>query len=156
MCFCQSLQLGNSILFVVQNRSMEEDLRSMMCADGLALARSTLVSLTGFHSKAKRIYGPIECNTQLNHLAVHRPEVQVRTYALFRLCLVVSRLHHQCILSSRVVRGTYTLKEAGGGGRGRCRRFSLVVDDGLIGSRRAAVNRDRSVFFVRKEGVRRS
>ena len=56
---------------------MEEDLRSMICADGLALARSTLVSLTGFHSKAKRIYGPIECNSQLNHLAVHRPEVQV-------------------------------------------------------------------------------
>ena len=49
----------------------------MICADGLALARSTLVSLTGFHSKAKRIYGPIECNSQLNHLAVHRPEVQV-------------------------------------------------------------------------------
>lgn len=59
------------------NRTMEEDLRSMMCADGLALARSTLVSLTGFHSKAKRIYGPIQCNNQLNHIALHRPEVQM-------------------------------------------------------------------------------
>lgn len=56
---------------------MEEDLLSMICADGLALARSTLVSLTGFHSKAKRIYGPIQCNSQLNHIALHRPEVQV-------------------------------------------------------------------------------
>ncbi|CAM9146176.1 unnamed protein product [Scytosiphon promiscuus] len=41
------------------NRSMDEDLRSMFCADGLVLARSTLVSLTGYHSKAKRVYGPI-------------------------------------------------------------------------------------------------
>lgn len=59
----------------------------MICADGLALARSTLVSLTGFHSKAKRIYGPIECNNQLYHLALHRPEVQVRA-KLFVFALV--------------------------------------------------------------------
>ncbi|CAM9497054.1 unnamed protein product, partial [Ectocarpus fasciculatus] len=59
------------------NRTMEEDLLSMVCADGLALARSTLVSLTGFHSKAKRVYGPHQCNPQFKQLAHLRPEVQV-------------------------------------------------------------------------------
>eukprot|EP00752_Nemacystus_decipiens_P014352 g12769.t1 len=59
------------------NRSMDEDLRSMICADGLAMARSTLNTLTGFHSRAKRIYGPTECKGQLNILAVHRPENEV-------------------------------------------------------------------------------
>ncbi|CAM9811215.1 unnamed protein product [Ectocarpus sp. 12 AP-2014] len=58
------------------NRTMEEDLLSMFCADGLALARSTLVSLTGFHSKAKRVYGPHQCNPQFKQLALFRPEVQ--------------------------------------------------------------------------------
>ncbi|CAM9408479.1 unnamed protein product, partial [Hapterophycus canaliculatus] len=62
------------------NRSMEEDLRSMICADGLVLARSTLVSLTGFHSNAQRIYGPIQCNAQLNNIALLRPDRE--TYGL--------------------------------------------------------------------------
>ncbi len=50
----------------------------MVCADSLALARSTLVSLTGFHTRAKRVYGPIQCNPQLQQLALYRPEVQVQ------------------------------------------------------------------------------
>jgi len=60
---------------------MGEDLLSMVCADGLALARSTLVSLTGFHTRAKRVYGPIQCNSQLKQLALYRPGVQVRVRA---------------------------------------------------------------------------
>ncbi|CAN0323051.1 unnamed protein product [Pylaiella littoralis] len=59
------------------NRSMEEDLRSMMCANGLGLARSSLADLVGFHSKAKRIYAPRECDFRYNRLALFRPEVQV-------------------------------------------------------------------------------
>lgn len=56
---------------------MEEDLRSMICADGLGLARSTLADLVGFHSKSKRIYGPRECNFRLNRIALYRQEVEV-------------------------------------------------------------------------------
>lgn len=63
---------------------MAEDLLSMTCADGLVLARSTLVSLTGFHTRAKRVYGPIQCNQQLQQLALYRPEIEVRV----RSCLV--------------------------------------------------------------------
>lgn len=73
-----------------QNRTMEEDLLSMFCADGLALARSTLVSLTGFHSKAKRVYGPHQCNPQFKQLALLRPEVQVRVYDC--VCVLVCSL----------------------------------------------------------------
>lgn len=67
---------------------MEEDLLSMFCADGLALARSTLVSLTGFHSKAKRVYGPHECNPQFKQLALIRPEVQVCVDDCMCVCFV--------------------------------------------------------------------
>lgn len=56
---------------------MEEDLRSMMCADALGMARSTLVALTGFHSTASRIYGPTECDKKLILLAKFRPEAKV-------------------------------------------------------------------------------
>lgn len=56
---------------------MEQDLLSMMCADGLALARSTLTLLTGWHSKAKRLYVGKECNTFATDLALQRPDIQV-------------------------------------------------------------------------------
>eukprot|EP00903_Cladosiphon_okamuranus_P013122 g12238.t2 len=59
------------------NRSMEEDLRSMICADGLGLAISTLADFVGFHSRSKRIFGPRECNYRLNRIALFRPEAQV-------------------------------------------------------------------------------
>lgn len=62
-----------------QNRSMDEDLRSMMCADGLGIARSTLSPLTTYHTTASRIYGPFECNQQLKQLSKFRPEAQVRS-----------------------------------------------------------------------------
>lgn len=65
-------------MFILQNRSIEEDLRSMICADGLGLARSSLADFVGFHSKSKRIYGPRECNYRLNRIALFRQEVQVR------------------------------------------------------------------------------
>ncbi|CAN0445112.1 unnamed protein product, partial [Ascophyllum nodosum] len=65
-------------LHIHTNRSMAEDLRSMMCADALGMARSTLVALTSFHSTATRIYGPVECNEQLAQLAKVRPEAQVK------------------------------------------------------------------------------
>ena len=61
-----------------QNRSMEEDLKAMMCADGLGIARSTIIALTAFHSKASRIYGPFRCSDEkLKKLAKTRPKVQV-------------------------------------------------------------------------------
>lgn len=62
---------------VKQNRTMEQDLHTMMCADGITLARSTLVALTGFHTTAAFIYGPTECSTQLRQLGALRPKAKV-------------------------------------------------------------------------------
>lgn len=63
--------------FSTQNRSIGEDLRSMMCADALATARSTLICLTTFHTTATTIYEPSECNSKLEALSIVRPETKV-------------------------------------------------------------------------------
>lgn len=61
---------------------MADDLRTMICADALGLAKSTLSHLISFHSTASRIYGPTECNNQLIQVAKFRPEVKV----LYTVC----------------------------------------------------------------------
>lgn len=50
---------------VGQNRSMEEDLLSMICADGLVTSRSSLTRLLEHHTLASRIYFPGECTKRL-------------------------------------------------------------------------------------------
>ena len=61
-----------------QNRSMEEDLKAMMCADALGIAKSTINSLTAFHGNASRIYSPSDCRGgMLKKLAKIHPKVQV-------------------------------------------------------------------------------
>lgn len=57
---------------------MEEDLRAMMCADALATARSTLSRMTTFHTTAKTIYGPIQCNDDFNEVGLIRRDVEVK------------------------------------------------------------------------------
>lgn len=66
-----------------QNRSIAEDLVSMICADGLVTARSSLKTLVNRHSLATRKYFPYPCTKDLNRQTT-RPGVQVRLeYKLF-------------------------------------------------------------------------
>lgn len=73
---------------------MEEDLRAMMCADSLATARSTLVCLTTYHTRAERIYTPVECNSQLGELQASRPDVEVRPSSAKRRRTALPALWH--------------------------------------------------------------
>lgn len=50
---------------VRQNRSIAEDLLSMICADGLVTAKSTLTHLVGRHSLATRKYFTGACTENL-------------------------------------------------------------------------------------------
>lgn len=45
-----------------QDRSLEEDLLAMICADALAVSQSTLAPLVAHHSFASRIYFPAACH----------------------------------------------------------------------------------------------
>ncbi|CAM9947114.1 unnamed protein product [Laminaria digitata] len=71
------------------NRTMGQDLQAMLCADGLALAQSTLKSLVGFHSSAVWVFGALGCNRMLKTLAAARPNTMVygvsklRRYSVF-------------------------------------------------------------------------
>lgn len=56
---------------------MEEDLRTMLCAESLGMAKSSLVHLLGFHSTATRLYFPWKCNAELREVARLRPETKV-------------------------------------------------------------------------------
>lgn len=60
-----------------QNRTFGEDLQSMMCADGLVLAQSTLKSLAGFHSSAVWVFGALSCKRTLQQLAKSRRHTMV-------------------------------------------------------------------------------
>ena len=60
-----------------QGRSMGEDLRTMLCADNLAMAKSSLVHLLGFHSTASRLYYPWKCDAELREIARLHPETKV-------------------------------------------------------------------------------
>ncbi|CAM9853875.1 unnamed protein product [Scytosiphon promiscuus] len=44
-----------------KNRDLLTDIRAMLCADGLAIARSTLHFLTFAHTRAKHLFVPSEC-----------------------------------------------------------------------------------------------
>lgn len=56
---------------------MGEDMRTMMCADGLTVARSTLVDLVGFHSNALWLFAPSSCRNRLNKMANSRQNTVV-------------------------------------------------------------------------------
>lgn len=60
-----------------QERSMGEDLQSMLCADSLGLAKSSLVNFLSYHSTANRVYYPWRCNDELRELARLRPNTKV-------------------------------------------------------------------------------
>lgn len=51
----------NNILQLSQNRLLLEDMRVMLCADALAVARSTLHFLTFAHTRASTFYVPDSC-----------------------------------------------------------------------------------------------
>ncbi|CAN0058419.1 unnamed protein product [Ectocarpus sp. 6 AP-2014] len=69
-------QLPGNIHFH-KNRTIEEDLRSMICADGFVAARSTLSRVVSHHSSAKRMYFPMSCDEKLKTLSTERPGTQV-------------------------------------------------------------------------------
>lgn len=55
---------------------MAEDLLSMLCADGIVVATSTLNNLFSHHSRASRIYFPYTCAGKMRNMNV-RPGTQV-------------------------------------------------------------------------------
>ncbi|CAN0449753.1 unnamed protein product, partial [Ectocarpus sp. 12 AP-2014] len=59
-------------------RSMAEDLTSLVCADALAAARSTVFKLLAYHATATQIYVPADCSASLIGLQNDRPHVKVR------------------------------------------------------------------------------
>ncbi|CAN0085914.1 unnamed protein product, partial [Ectocarpus sp. 4 AP-2014] len=67
--------LGN--IYFHKNRTIGEDLRSMICADGFVAARSTLRRVVSHHSSAKRMYFPTACDEKLKTLGTERPGTQV-------------------------------------------------------------------------------
>ncbi|CBJ33259.1 hypothetical protein Esi_0450_0011 [Ectocarpus siliculosus] len=69
-------QLPGNIHFH-KNRTMEEDLLSMICADGFVAARSTLGRVVSHLSSAKRMYFPTSCNEELKNLGTEGPGTQV-------------------------------------------------------------------------------
>ncbi|CAM9663704.1 unnamed protein product [Scytosiphon promiscuus] len=56
----QTGMLGPNVV-THKDRDLLTDLRSMLCADGLAVARSTLHFLTFAHTRAKHLFIPSEC-----------------------------------------------------------------------------------------------
>lgn len=61
-----------------QNNTMGQDLRLMLCADALTMAKSTLVDLVAFHTNADQLYAGIECSSKLRGVATARPRAKVR------------------------------------------------------------------------------
>ncbi|CAM9641409.1 unnamed protein product [Scytosiphon promiscuus] len=60
-----------------KNRTMAEDLVSMLCADGLVMARSSLAKAWAYHTAASRMYFPFSCSGYLQDLVDQRPEIKV-------------------------------------------------------------------------------
>ncbi|CAN0171792.1 unnamed protein product [Scytosiphon promiscuus] len=56
---------------------MADDLVSILCADGLVMARSSLSRAWAYHTAATRIYYPIPCSGYLHDLVDQRPEIKV-------------------------------------------------------------------------------
>lgn len=52
-------------------------MQSMMCADSLALANSTLLHLVAFHTSAVRVYVPKACNEEAQGIATAYPNKKV-------------------------------------------------------------------------------
>lgn len=64
---------------VLQDRSLDEDLRSMMCADALATAKSTLAFLSAYHTVAPTVYTAVTCDVYYkDYVPIDRPGVEVR------------------------------------------------------------------------------
>eukprot|EP00752_Nemacystus_decipiens_P002002 g1923.t1 len=71
-------------IFFHKDRALDEDLVSMLCADGLATARSTISSLTLFHSTATRIFFPRSCSKAQYVKDLQHQRPAIKTYgALF-------------------------------------------------------------------------
>ncbi|CAM9503420.1 unnamed protein product, partial [Ectocarpus fasciculatus] len=57
-------------------RSMAEDLTSLVCADALVTARSTVFKLLAYHATATQMYVPMSCSGFLTDLQDDRPDVK--------------------------------------------------------------------------------
>ncbi|CAM9816372.1 unnamed protein product [Scytosiphon promiscuus] len=60
-----------------KNRTMGEDLLSMLCGDGFVAAKSTVRHLVSRHSSATRMYFPHACDDKLRDLGLERPGIKV-------------------------------------------------------------------------------
>ena len=56
------LDLTIYLCLFLQQREIEVDLRTMLCADALATSRSTLGELTMYHTRASKVYIPSTCD----------------------------------------------------------------------------------------------
>ncbi|CAN0089910.1 unnamed protein product [Scytosiphon promiscuus] len=74
--------LGN--IHFHKNRTMAEDLVSMLCADALVMAKSSLAKAWAYHTTATRVYFPVSCSGYLRRLADARPEMKVYTIVMPR------------------------------------------------------------------------
>lgn len=64
---------------VFQGRSLDEDLRSMMCSDALVTAKSTLFFLSAYHTVAPTVYTAETCDAyHKKYPPIDRPGVEVR------------------------------------------------------------------------------
>lgn len=73
---------------------MAEDLTSLVCADALATARSTVWKFLAYHATATQIYVPADCSASLIGLQNDRPHVKVR----ITRCIVYS----ECSVKTKV------------------------------------------------------
>jgi len=83
-----SCSLGCCTDFCRQDRPFSEDLRTMLCAENLVLAGSSLGKLFLHHARAKRFFVPADCDatllgaTNLTAFCSYRPEVEVGRLAV--------------------------------------------------------------------------
>lgn len=77
-----------------QNRTIGQDLQTMLCADGLALAQSTLKTFVGYHSSAVWVFGALGCNKTLMQLAEARAKTTVCCHPFWgKVCLLRAPCH---------------------------------------------------------------
>lgn len=79
---------------MLQNRTMAEDLVSMLCTDALVMARSTLARAWAYHTTATRIYFSDSCTGYLYDVVDQRPEVKVSLTPSLVATVQVSEMSH--------------------------------------------------------------
>ena len=57
---------GDKNVKLWNNRSLFDDVREMICADGLVLSKSSLSSLTLSHTRARSVFFPSPCTEDTN------------------------------------------------------------------------------------------